>query len=396
MDSADRIKELLSQYGEQICRWRRYFHQYPELSFEERETTKKIAAELDALGIPYEINPEKQTGLVAKIAGARPGRAVALRADIDALPVQEMNDVPFKSKHDGCMHACGHDAHMAILLGAAAILAHMKDDICGTVYLVFQPGEEVGCGAPYMMRFGSWYDEAGSVFGGHIWIDVPAGKVSVEAGPRMAAGDEFTIRVHGVSGHGSQPHQTVDATVIASAIVMNLQSVVSRRFSPMEPVVVTVGTLQSGTRYNIISGEAVMTGTTRYFKKGMGSAVKAAMEEIIVHTAEAYGGTAELEYNLMVPPVINDGECSAIAEEAVRKILGGDAVTTLEQTTGGEDFSYYLEDKPGCFALVGIYNPDKDAVHSHHSDTFTIDESVLPGAAGVYAQYALDWLARHP
>lgn len=395
MKDEERIKELLRQYGEQICRWRRYFHQYPELSFEERETTKKIAAELDAMGIPYEINPEKQTGLVAKITGARPGKVVALRADMDALPVQEMNDVPFKSQCGGCMHACGHDAHMAVLLGAARILVDMKDRICGTVYLLFQPGEELGCGAPYMMRFGSWYEEVDSVFGGHMWLDIPAGKVSVEAGPRMAAGDEFTIRVHGVSGHGSQPHQTVDATVIASAIVMNLQSVVSRRFSPLEPVVVTVGEMHSGTRYNIISGEAVLKGTTRYFKKGMGADVKAAMEEIIVHTAEAYGGTAELEYNLMVPPVINDGECSAIAEDAVRKILGDGAVTTLEKTTGGEDFSYYLEHKPGCFALIGIYNPDIDAVHSLHSDVFTIDESVLPGAAGVYAQYAVDWLSRH-
>lgn len=395
MDDASRIKQAVKTHGEEIRQWRRQFHQYPELSFQEKNTTMQIAKELDAMGIPYKIDEEKQTGLVAKIQGDHPGKTVALRADIDALPVQEQNDVPFKSKNEGCMHACGHDGHMAILLGAARILSEMKDQIYGTVYLVFQPAEETGKGAPYMMRFGDWYKSIDTIFGGHIWIDVPAGKVSVEPGERMAAADEFVIYVHGRAGHGSQPQQTVDATVIASAIVLNLQTVVSRRFSPLDSVVLTIGTMQSGTRFNIISGEAVLRGTTRYFRKEMGKDIKAAMEQIITNTAEAYGGSAELDYFVMVPPVINDESCSRIAEDAVRKIMGDDAVTTLEKTTGGEDFSYYLEDKPGCFALIGINNPEVDAVHSHHSNNFTIDESALPQGAGVYAMYAVDWLKQH-
>lgn len=395
MDDAVRIKKAAETYSERIRQWRRQFHQYPELSFQEQNTTMQIANELDAMGIPYEINTEKYTGLVAKIQGEHPGKALALRADIDALPVQEANDVPFKSKHEGRMHACGHDGHIAMLLGAARILSDMKDQIYGTVYLVFQPAEETGHGAPYMIRCGDWYQSVDSIFGGHIWIDVPAGKVSVEPGERMAAADEFAIYVHGQSGHGSQPQQAVDATVIASAIVMNLQTVVSRRFSPLDSVVLTIGTMQSGTRFNIISGEAVLKGTTRYFRKGMGKDIQAAMAQIIRHTAEAYGGSAELQYCVMVPPVINDEACSRIAEDAVRKIMGDDAVTTLEKTTGGEDFSYYLEHKPGCFALIGINNPDVGAVHSHHSNNFMIDESVLPQGAGVYAMYAVEWLKKH-
>lgn len=395
MNDADMIKAYMKTYEGQICQWRRQFHEYPETSFQERRTTLRIVNILEDMGIPCEVNPEQHTGVVAKIEGDHPGKAVALRADIDALPVQEATGAPFTSRCDGCMHACGHDGHIAALLGAARMLVNMKDRLYGTVYLIFQPGEETGRGAPYMIRFGNWYEEIGSIFGGHLWIDVPSGKVSVEKGERMAAADEFTILVHGRAGHGSQPQQTVDAAVVASAIVLNLQSLVSRHVSPLDSVVLTIGTMQSGTRFNIISGEAELCGTTRYFKKDMAEDIKATMERIIQHTAAAYGASAELQYRVMVPPVVNEGGCSAIAEEAVRKILGGDAVTTLEKTTGGEDFAYYLEKKPGCFALIGIYNPDAGAVHSHHSDAFTIDESALPGAAGIYAMYAVDWLRLH-
>lgn len=395
MGETERIKALIQTYHKQIQDWRRYFHQYPELSFEEQGTTKRIAAELDKMGIPYEIAPEKNTGLVAVIEGDHPGKAVALRADIDALPVQEANEVEFKSRVDGRMHACGHDGHISILLGAAKILWDLKDVIYGTIYLVFQPAEETGKGSGYMIRFGNWYDKIGSIFGGHIWIDVPAGQVSVEAGERMAAADEFTIKVHGRAGHGSQPQQTIDATVIASAIVLNLQSIVSRHFSPLESVVLTIGKMKSGDRFNIISGEAVLEGTTRYFKKEIRLDLRDTMEKVIKDTASAYGGTAELRYDEMVLPTINDPECSAIAQAAVAKIMGKSAVTTMQKTTGGEDFSYYLDQKPGCFAMIGIYNPDIDAVHSHHSNNFTIDESVLPSASGVYAQYAIDWLKQN-
>ena len=391
------IKDLVFKYKEYVRELRRNFHQYPELSFEETETTQRIADELDKMGISYKINPEKNTGLVAVIHGSRPGRTVALRADIDALPVTETNSFDFRSKNEGKMHACGHDGHMAVLLGAARMLMDMKEEICGTVYLVFQPAEEVGQGALYMMRFGDWYEKTDNIFGGHVWIDVPAGKVSAEAGSRMAAADQFVIRVHGRSGHGSQPNQAIDAVVAASAIVMNLQTIVSRHYNPLESVALTVGSFHSGNRFNIIAGEAVLEGTTRYFKKEIGKDLKDTMDRIVTETARAYGATAELQYDFMVPPTINDDDSAEIARQAVKEVLGESALTHMRKTTGGEDFAFYLEKKPGCFIFPGIYNEDPaiDATHSHHSHNFNMDDSVLSGASGVYAQYAIDWLKAH-
>ena len=386
-------KELVAKYQDYIRELRRFFHQYPELSYQEVETTKRIAAELEKMGIEYEINGEKNTGLVGVIRGAREGKAVALRADIDGLNVSEANTFAFKSQNAGAMHACGHDAHIAMLLGAARMLMDMREKICGTVYLVFQPAEELGNGAPYMQRFGNWYQEVGALYGAHVWIDLPAGYMSVEAGERMAAGARFSIKVRGRSGHASQPQQTIDATVVAAAILMNLQSIVARHFHPMDSVVVTVGSLHSGTRFNIISGEAEMEGTTRYFRKEIGVEIQAQMEQIIMNTAHAYGAEADFQYDLMIPATINDEAVSKIAESAVVKVLGAEKLTKMRQVMGGEDFAYYLEHKPGCYGFVGIYNPDIGAVHSHHSNNFNLDDSVLSGGAGVYAQFALDWLS---
>lgn len=386
------IRQLVDEYKEYVRGLRREFHQHPELSFQEVETTKRIAKELDALGIPYEINPEKNTGLIGVIKGAHEGKTVALRADIDALNVLESNTFDFVSQVEGAMHACGHDGHIAVLLGAAKMLMAVREQIHGTVYLVFQPAEEMGRGSRYMMKFGDWFEKTDTIFGGHVWVDLPAGQVSVEAGERMAAGDRFIIKVHGLSGHGSQPQQTVDAVVVASAIVMNLQSVVSRNFNALDSVVITVGAIQSGTRWNIISGEAEMEGTTRYFKREIQPQLQAYMERVIKHTAEAYGATAELEYHTEVLPTVNEENSSRIAAQAVKKVLGEEHLSTMQQVMGGEDFAFYLEEKPGCFAFFGIRNPEVGAVYSHHNECFNMDDSVLSGASGVYAQYALEWL----
>lgn len=256
--------KLMERYNDDIIRLRREFHQHPELSFEETETTRRIASVLDEWGIPYQINEEKHTGLVARISGAHPGKAVALRADIDALPVTEKTGLPFASEVPGRMHACGHDNHIAMLLGAARMLLDIRDQIYGDVYLVFQPAEEAGKGAVYMKKFGDWFAKIGAIFGAHIWSSVPAGTVAIRTGPFMAAADKFTIRIHGVQSHGSQPWSGVDAIVVGSAIVTNLQSIVSRQLYAIDPVVVTVGKFQGGDRWNIVSGEAVLEGTTRY------------------------------------------------------------------------------------------------------------------------------------
>lgn len=389
------LQRLIKDYEPDIIAWRRHLHRHPELSFEEVETTKYIASQLEEMGIPYEINTEKNTGLIGWIDGGRPGKTVALRADIDALPVTEKTGFDFASENVGKMHACGHDAHMSILLGATKMLMAVKDQLPGRVYLVFQPSEETGEGGEYMKRFGTWYQEIDSIFGGHIWIDLPAGKISIEPGERMAAAIEFGVDVIGKQGHGAQPHLTVDATVVASAIVMNYQTIVSRGISPLDSVVVTVGKFMSGDRYNVISGKARLEGTVRYFKNDIGDWVKAKLQSIAEDTAKAYGAEAKVTIRQMVLPLINEPKSAALGAESVKKLLGEDHLATMTKTMAGEDFSSYLTDKPGAFGFFGIANPELGAIYSHHSDNFTIDESALAQGAGVYAQYAVDFLTQN-
>ena len=388
-----RIQELVKKYDGYIRSMRQKFHAHPELAFEEQWTTKQIAAELEQLGIPYTIPGDRNTGIVAVLKGTKPGRGVALRADMDGLPVQEENEMACRSRQAGRMHACGHDGHMAVLLGAAHMLTELRDEICGTVYFVFQPAEECGQGARYLMEQGDWFSRVDNVFGGHLWMAAPAGKVSVEAGPRMAAGDCFRIVVEGRGGHGARPEQTVDALVTAAAIVMSLQTVVARHFSPMDQVLLTIGTFHSGHQFNVIPGEAVLEGTTRYFDLKLGDELRRFIGQLASQTAAAYGASVHMEYRQRVPSVVaNEAASSRIAGEAVRKVLGDAALAEVEPTMIGEDFSYYLEKKPGCFAFFGAANPEKGIVHAHHNSRFDIDEDVLAGAAGIYAQYALDWL----
>lgn len=389
------VKELIEPYKEYVQSLRREFHAYPELSNVEFETTQRIARELDALGVEYELDRRRNTGLVGIIRGKLPGKTIALRADIDALPVEERSSVDFSSKNPGCMHACGHDGHMAILLGAARMLKEVEDQIAGTVYLVFQPGEETGAGAPDMIAFGDWFEKTDAIFGGHVWVDLPAGLVSVEAGERMAASDLFTIHIQGKQAHGAQPQEGVDALVVAAAMVMNLQTIISRNTSALDSAVVTIGNIKSGTEWNIVNGEASLGGTVRYFNKDQETKIIAAMERIVKHTALAYGAEARLEYTKRVPPTINDPASSALAERVVVDTLGADKLSTMRKVMAGEDFANYLEKKPGCFAFFGIRNPEVNAIYDHHNNKFNMDDSVLSAASAVYAQYAIQWLKEH-
>lgn len=385
----------MEKYKDEIIGFRREFHRHPELSYEEQGTTKRIAEILKGWGLPVQIDPEKNTGLVTFIKGNHPGKAVALRTDIDALPVTEKTGLPFASENKGKMHACGHDNHIAMVLGATHMLLDLKDQIYGTVYIVFQPAEEVGTGAQYMMRFGDWFSKVGAIFGGHIWYDVPAGKIGVHANSFMAATDKFTIRVHGKQSHGSQPWNGIDAVLAASSIVVNLQAIVSREMNATDPVVVTVGRFDGGERWNIVGGEAVLEGTTRYFEKEISSKLEKDIKEIAENTAKAYGATAEVEYERIVLPTVNDPACTKIAAQAVEEVLGKDALVDPGLTMGGEDFAFYEDKKPGSFVFIGTYNPDCKAVYPNHSNYFTSDENVLPGGARVYAQMAIDWLKQN-
>jgi len=387
------IKNLIEKNKDYILEMRRYFHMHPELSYEEHETTKKIASELEKMGIEYEIpSEEPKTGVIGVIKGKKPGKTVALRADIDALNVLEKNDVEYKSQNEGKMHACGHDTHISMLLGAAKILSEVKDELCGKVYLIFQPAEEVGTGAKYMIRQGNWYEETDSIYGSHIWSGLEAGKISLEAGDRMAAADMFSIKIHGKSGHGSLPNETVDAVVVGSAVVQALQQLVSRNYSPLDSVTVTIGSFHSGNRFNIIAGEAEMTGTNRYFSREIGARIEEDMNRVIKGVCDAYGATYELDYTYILGPTINDEKSSELAIKALEKFAGPDAHSKMQKTTGGEDFSFYLENKPGCFGFVGCRNEELGADYPHHNERFNVDESVLANGAGMYAQYAIDFL----
>ena len=389
------IKVLIEDYKDYVRNLRRDFHQHPELSNKEFETTKRIAKELDVLGIEYQLDTNRHTGLVGIIKGNKPGKTVALRADIDGLPVEERTGLDFASKNPGTMHACGHDGHMAILLGAARMLMDNRDQLEGTVYLVFQPAEETGLGAPDMLAFGDWYQKTDTVFGGHVWSGLDAGLVSVEAGPRMASSDVFDIHIQGKQAHGAQPQTGVDALVVAAAMVMNLQTIVSRNISALDSAVLTIGSIQSGSEWNIVNGEATMKGTVRTFDKAKRDEIIEHRKRIVEHTALAYGATARLDYKKCVPPTINEETSSALAERVVVETLGADKLVKMQKVMAGEDFANFLEGKPGCFAFIGVRNPDCGALYDHHNNKFNMDDSVLSAASAVYAQYAIQWLREH-
>lgn len=383
------IKELSQKYKQYVIDMRREFHMHPELSMQEKRTAGRIMEELTKMGIPCV--PMAGTGVLGIIKGSHEGKTIALRADIDALEITEKNDVPYKSQVDGVMHACGHDAHAAMLLGAAGILNDMKDELKGTVKLMFQPGEEVAKGAKKMIEEGA-LDGVDEVFGMHVMGNIPTGRIAIGAGARMASADVFKITVKGKGGHGSMPHLAVDAVLTASAIVMNLQSIASREVSPMDTVVVSVGKLASGTRFNIIADEAVMEGTTRCFSYEVRDKLPEMMKRIIKSTAETYRAEAELEYNFLTAPTINHEVSTERARKSIEKIMSADAVMELPKVAGSEDFSEYLEKVPGTFAIVGTANEAKNTCFTNHHPQFDIDEDMLEKGAALHAQYSVDFL----
>ncbi len=395
-----RIQELAVELEPYIIGQRRYFHQHPELSLQEVETTAAIARELDAMGIPYE--RPLATGVVATIRGGAPGaylpdgtprRRLLLRADIDALPVTEQTGAPYASVNAGVMHACGHDCHVAMMLGACRMLARMAPELAGEVRVVFQPSEENGQGARMMIDAGV-LDGVDGAFALHIWSEVDAGLVSCEPGPRMANVDWFRIDVTGTSCHGAMPQRGADAVVAAAEIANAIQTIVSRDLNPFEPAVVTIGELHGGTARNVIAGSAYLAGTVRTYHTRAHEAMPQLLERICTHTAMALGAEAKLtEYTVAHPAVVNDKEASACCTHAVERILGPKAVGHYQGTLSGEDFSLYLERVPGVLAFLGTRNPAVGATWAQHSCFYTVDESVLKQGTMLTAQYAVDFLA---
>ena len=381
------IIEISNKYKQTVVDLRREFHRFPEASLHEFKTIDRIGQELDKLGITYKIVAD--TGIIAEIKGKNPGKTIALRGDIDALPIKELNECDYKSENKGFMHACGHDCHISMLLGAAMILSHIKNELNGTIRLLFQPAEEISVGARKMIEAGALRDVDG-VFGIHVWSDIEHGFVCIQDGPLMASADFFTINVRGKGGHGSAPHQGVDAVIASSAIVMNLQSIVSRELSPLEPAVVSIGSLQAGTSSNIIASDAILSGTTRSFNQNIREKFPEMIKRIAQDTASAYRAEAELSYIFGAPVVINDANCSKIAEKSLVKI--GAKSIVIEKITGGEDFAEYLNRVPGVFALLGVRNEAKGACYPQHHPMYTVDEDALEIGAALHAQYAVDFL----
>lgn len=384
------IKAYITKHEEELIATRRKLHSEPELSWEEENTTAFICEQLDELGISY--RRTKPTGVIAEIKGSKQGETVALRGDMDALFVQEINqDLPYTSKFDGKMHACGHDAHTSMLLFAAKALHQVKDEIAGTVRLLFQPAEEVAEGAKEMIKQGAM-DGVDNVFGIHIWSQTPAQKIVCNPGPFFAAADIFKVEFKGRGGHGAIPQGTIDAAVVASSFVMNVQSVVSRTIDPLQPAVLTVGKMEVGTRFNVIAENAIIEGTVRSFDKETIDHMEKELEHYANTVASLYGASAKVTYTRGTDAVINEAKSAHLVRQVAEEAFGKDAIHDQEPTMGAEDFSFFLNEAPGSFALVGSGNPEKDTEWAHHHGRFNIDEDALITGAELYAQYAWAYL----
>ncbi len=381
------IHALAKQHHEYVINLRRYFHSYPELSFQEYNTQQKIMNELSASGLsPI---PLAGTGVMADIHGCQPGKTVAIRADIDALPLQDELDKPFVSKCPTVCHACGHDGHTAALLGIAKILNTIKDDLCGTVRLLFQPAEEkIPGGALTMIEQGSLND-VDVIIGAHLWQPLPIGSVGIVSGAMMAAGDRFEITVTGHGGHGSMPHQTIDPLLTAANLVVGLNQIVSRNVDPLESAVLSIGAFHAGNAFNIIPGSAVLQGTVRTFSQVTRTAIFDQIEKITAGICSAAGATYTLTKELGYPPLINDPHVAAVLSTTARQYLGDQAALPIKPVTVSEDFAYYLEKIPGAFIFIGAGNQAQGIIYPHHHERFDIDELSLRYAMEILALAAV-------
>ncbi|MFB2921645.1 M20 metallopeptidase family protein [Aerosakkonema funiforme] len=373
-----RIRLEIRGLQNSLVEWRRNLHQRPELGFREKLTSEFVAKKLQEWGIDRQTGVA-QTGIVATIAGRQPGPVLAIRADIDALPIQEENDVPYKSQHDGVMHACGHDGHTAIALGTAYYLSQHRDDFAGTVKIIFQPAEEGPGGAKPMIEAGVLTNpDVNAIIGLHLWNQLAVGTVGVRSGALMAATEGFRCTIMGKGGHGAIPHQTIDSIVVASQIVNALQTIVSRNVDPIESAVVTVGEFHAGTAINVIADTARIGGTVRYFNPTLGEFLPKRIEQIIAGVCQSHGAKYDWNYWRQYPATINDPRMAelvrSVALEVVETPLG---VVPNCQTMGAEDMSFFLQAVPGCYFFLGSANANLNLAYPHHHPRFDFDETAL-------------------
>ena len=375
------IRTEIKKIENMIIDWRRDFHQYPELSFKEHRTGDVIANELRSMGLEPKINVGK-TGVTADLEFGD-GPTIGLRADMDALPIQETSGLSFSSKNDGVMHACGHDGHMAMLLGAAKVLTQKVDQYNGTVRFIFQPAEEGEGGARYMIEDGC-LEGLDEIYVIHVWNYQPVGEVGVKDGPVLAAADMFDIKIKGIGGHGAAPQGTVDSIVIASHLVQALQTIVSRNTNPLESTVISVGKINGGHNFNIIADEVSLSGTARAYTEENRSLIKTRMKEIIQGIEKTYNAQITFDYKDGYPPTINHTEPAEKVLKAAKQVVGSKAGMPY-LSMGGEDFAYYLKEKPGCFFFVGSAPNEKELFETpHHCSHFNMDERALLVGPSIY------------
>tara|TARA_Y100001968_G_C19446164_1_gene765476 strand:+ start:2174 stop:3340 length:1167 start_codon:yes stop_codon:yes gene_type:complete len=372
-----------------IIKIRRDIHQHPELSFQEFRTSELISKKLESLNIKVTKNVGK-TGVVGDLIGSD-GPCIALRADMDALPIQETGKIEYKSINDGIMHACGHDGHIAMLLGAAEVLSKMKNKINGSVRFIFQPAEEGQGGARYMIKDGC-LKNVDEIYGAHLWNYQNYGTIGIKSGPVMAAADMFKINIKGKGGHGAAPQGCVDSIIVASHLIQSFQTIISRNTNPLDSTVVSVGKINGGHNFNIIADEVILEGTTRSYTETNRKLIKSRMKDIILGTEKLFNAKIILDYKDGYPPTINNKKCTIKLMNSAKKILNN-GVGEPYLSMGGEDFSYYGEHIPACFFFIGSLPQNKKTMSvPHHCSHFDIDEKSLLIGSSVFVSLIEDLL----
>ncbi|MCI1945646.1 M20 metallopeptidase family protein [Clostridium luticellarii] len=388
------LKELAEKYYPEVVEFRRYFHMHPEISKREFNTQKKI---IEILGTLKELDIRKAggTGVIADLKGGKPGKTIAIRADIDALAIDDECGKPYQSQNPGACHACGHDGHISMLLGVAKILYEVRDKIKGNIRFIFQPSEEEvsdGSGADAIIKDGG-LDGVDAVIGAHLWQPLKIGTVGISSGPMMGASDEFEISIEGKAGHASMPQQTIDSILTASEVVVALNTIVGRDVDPMKQAVVSVGVFNSGRVYNAIAGKAVLKGTIRTLDEEIRKQVFIHIKKIVEHISEMTGAHCHIKKNVCTYVVDNDPQVTDIVLKAGREIIG-DKAHPINPFMSSEDFSYYLQKIPGCFIFVGVGNREKGIIYPQHHPKYDIDEKALCYGMEVMSNAALKLLEK--
>jgi amidohydrolase len=389
------LRESAEEIAPGVIADRRYLHQHPELGFHEENTARLVAERLRALNLDDLQTGIAVTGVVGILRGGKgPGKTVLLRADMDALPITELNDVPYKSENPGAMHACGHDAHTAMLLGAARVLAERRDEFAGTIKFLFQPSEEANAGgAAPMIEAGVMENpHVDAAFGIHVGSNIPAGKVAVLEGPVNAAADSAIVTIRGLGGHAARPQMAIDPIVIGAHCIVALQSLVSREVNPLSPAVITVGTLHAGTVSNVIPEDAHFEATVRTFDEQTRALLAERIPQVVRGICETFRATADVEYRLGYPPLVNNAAMAALVKSVALDVVGPERVQDSEPGMGAEDMSYFLNAVPGAFYRLGVRNEATGKTYGHHHPRFDIEEDALATGVAMHAAVALRYL----